>query len=382
MSAQLPVKTGRVCYRLKTDTRISPFDDPIGEVWVGHQLLGVRQAEAARAAGLGELVEVEPGQVLERSGVLFPDDMFVARSTLAEFAAQAKGRAVLALPTASAFVRTTAALQGNGEEEGPDGPIHVYDVFHVDAGTQLEEGSRREVVEALRDKAERVTVDPSERVFAIPMMEHYFGSDLFEIVFALRPALRLRHWMHVLWANQTSLGLRWREIGRPRIALWGLLAILRTLSLDVSRILGKMNSIGPKCMIHPTAVIEASVLGPGCVIGPHARVQFSHLGKGVAIQGGGQAFFSVVGDHCMISQNCAVNFCTMLPMAASGQPVVQFSILGRKAITVVGGYLMDTHFTHNVKVFLEGELVDTGERFLGCALGHRVKIGAGVWIAA
>ncbi|MBH23089.1 MAG: hypothetical protein CMH57_01250 [Myxococcales bacterium] len=382
MSRQLPARTGRVCYRLRTNTEISPFEEPAREMLVGHQVLEARQAEAARLAGLGEIIDVEPGQLLERPGLLFPDDMFLSRHTLAALLEEGQGSRVLCLPSASAFVRTTHALQGSPEEEVSGEAARLYDVFGVEAGTRLVEGTRDDVVGALREGAARVVVDPSERVFPIPMLEHYFGSEVFEIVFALRPAMRLRHWMHVMWANQATIGLRWREIGRPLISLWGLVGALRTLSLNFSRILGKMNSIGAGCHIHPTAVIEASVLGPKCFIGPHARIQFSNLGEGVAVQGGGQALFSVVGDGSLISQNCAVNFCTLFPQASASHSVYQFSLFGRRAITVQGSYLLDTHFTHDVKVLLEGKLVESGQRFLGVALGHRVKLGAGLWIPA
>jgi NDP-sugar pyrophosphorylase family protein len=171
-------------------------------------------------------------------------------------------------------------------------------------------------------------------------------------------------------------------MGRARLLLWALTAMVRSLSLDKYRILGKMNVVGHGCDIHPSAVVEGSVLGPGCFVGPHARVRFSQLGAGVVMQPGSQAEFAVIGDRALVSQNCAVNFSVLYPESAASHYLVQLCVVGRRAVTVGGAFLLDTHFGGSVKVQLDGQIHDTGQRFLGTALGHDVRVGSGVWLPA
>jgi hypothetical protein len=43
---------------------------------------------------------------------------------------------------------------------------------------------------------------------------------------------------------------------------------------------------------------------------------------------------------------------------------------------------MDLNWEQDIRVPLDGELHDTGQRFLGAAFGHRSRIGTGFWLAS
>lgn len=389
---------GPVLYRVASGTRIAPFGDLVREAPVGNTPLGELHEALAAALGL-EVVDVAAGDTLSRAGLAVMDDLYVSRGALDAFrqalAQRPEGtRALLAMDTASVFMRNSAPMQDNPRAPHPDSdpdttstdaPAEVYlmDLFGVAAGTQLpQEGGRDALTAALRDGAEHLVIDVEERVLRVDVMEHYFGKSQMELAFPLRPVMRVRHWVHLLWANQAALGVRWRELGKLKLVAWVLWSVLRGLTINRHKVLGRMNVIGPGCDIHPSAVVEGSVLGPGCQIGPHARVRFSKLGANVVLQGGAQVEYSTLGDQTMVSQNCAVNFCVTYPMAAVGQFTVQLSVLGRKSIMVNGSFMMDTHFGHDVKVRVDGELRNTEQRFMGCALGHEARLGSGIWIAA
>jgi hypothetical protein len=70
-------------------------------------------------------------------------------------------------------------------------------------------------------------------------------------------------------------------------------------------------NIGQDTEIHPTAVVEGSVIGKGCRIGAHCVVRYSVLGDNVQLHDGAKAEFSVIGDgawlmHDMVLYRCLV----------------------------------------------------------------------------
>lgn len=57
------------------------------------------------------------------------------------------------------------------------------------------------------------------------------------------------------------------------------------------------NQIDATARIHPSAVIEGSVIGAGCRIGAHCVVRYSVLGKDVQLQDGAKVEYSAVDDR-------------------------------------------------------------------------------------
>ncbi|MEK7469996.1 MAG: hypothetical protein AAB074_21720, partial [Planctomycetota bacterium] len=53
--------------------------------------------------------------------------------------------------------------------------------------------------------------------------------------------------------------------------------------------------IDPAAEVHPTAVIEGSIIGPGARIGAHCTVRFSVIGADVRLHDGAKVEFSTVG---------------------------------------------------------------------------------------
>jgi NDP-sugar pyrophosphorylase family protein len=161
--------------------------------------------------------------------------------------------------------------------------------------------------------------------------------------------------------------------------LW---AVIRARSFNKWRVLGKLNTIGRKCDIHPTAVVEGSTLGDGVSVGPYARVLFSTLGDGVQIMPGASVEASTLGAGSCVAQGCGVRAVVLYPEACSSAVMVQASVLGRRAMVVPGSFLLDLNFDREIRVPMDGELASAGTNFLGCALGHGSQVGTGIWIAS
>ena len=57
---------------------------------------------------------------------------------------------------------------------------------------------------------------------------------------------------------------------------------------------------------------------------------------------------------------------------------LQASVVGRHAFIAQHAIIMDRSFDQEIRVESDGERVGSGRAFLGVALGHRARVGAGV----
>jgi carbonic anhydrase/acetyltransferase-like protein (isoleucine patch superfamily) len=346
-------------YVQPTGRRAPPFEDDPDEVLIHNQPLAWWRRRALEEAGLEVIDQPQP------TCLVIPDTLWTTGEVLRAFVDQAAGREAVMVLADSRFADYNLKAQPR--------------VTRVASGWRFEEVRLRT---AQGGEPTEVVIDPEEKVLSIPVPQHYFGTSTLELGFARRPAMPIEHWSHIIWANQAASALEARLRPRWRWILWGLWAMLRAWSLNKWKILARMNTIGENCDIHPTAVVEMSVLGDNVVVGPHARVRFSRLADGCFIMAGAQVEHATLGKGCAVSQNCALNFSVMYPGSICSMDITQLSLFGRDVITTAGSYCMDLNFDRNIRVPIEGELVDTGSRTLGCALGHRVKLGCGVWISS
>src|SRR5262249_49612206 len=154
----------------------------------------------------------------------------------------------------------------------------------------------------------------------------------------------LHHWVHLVWANQAGLSMIARRTPTWRAALQVLWAIVRARSINPWRVMARLNTIGRKCDIHPTAVIEASTLGDGVTVGPFARVAFSRVGDGATILSGAEVEASTIGERATVGQRCGLRLCVIYPEAFASQIMLQACVIGRRTVTVPGSYSIDHNF--------------------------------------
>jgi acetyltransferase-like isoleucine patch superfamily enzyme len=341
-----------------TGRRIAPFDDPIGETLIGNRPLSAWQDDAIAAAGLQRIDTVEP------PCLVIPDTLFTTAGALRRFVDGAAGRdAVFVL----------------GESRHGRDSVHVQP--HV---TRVEGGWRFERIRTVVDGSPPVdvVVDPDENILDLPVRNQYLGTDTIELAFPRHPVITLHHWVHILTANQLLGSIELRQMPKWRSFLKVLWAIIRALSINKWKVLGKLNTIGKNCDIHPTAVLEGATLGDNVSVGPFARVLFSRLGDGVVIMPGAQVDLCTVGDNATVSEQVTIRFCVLYPEAVVSQYLMQRCVLGRKSVTTGGAFSIDLNFDQDIRVPLDGTLYSSGTRFLGSAFGHRCRVGTGFWMAS
>jgi carbonic anhydrase/acetyltransferase-like protein (isoleucine patch superfamily) len=293
--------------------------------------------------------------------LVLPDTVFVGAETLRAFVDGAAGRSAVLVLGNSVFVDQTAALQPDTE--------------------RCAEGLRFGGIRLIGDgETVDVVVNPDEELQTVSRPAS-MGGDL-TVPLARRPCIAVGHWMHLLAADRAAAALPLRTTAPWKLGLGLLGAVLRARSTNKWAVLAKLSEVGKGCDVHPTALIEGSVLEAGVTVGPHARVMFSHVAAGATVMGRATVEGSSIGAGALVGQGSVVRFCVVYPGAAACMPIVQMSVLGRDAATTQATWAMDANFENNVKVMMDGELRDSGTPFLGCAVGHGARVGTGLWIAA
>lgn len=348
---------GQRVHVVPTGRRVAPFGDAPGDLLILNRPLRQWQAEAFADAGLG-VVDTADAPCL-----VVPDTLFTTGAVLRALVDGAQGRPAVLVLAASAFVDQTQALQP--DVEPCDGGLRFTTVRWL-AGTE--------------DAAVDVVIDPDEELQTVSRPAS-MGGDL-TLPLAARPVLNIAHWMHLLAANRAAAALPLRTTEKWRLGwdLW--VAVLKARSINKWRVLAALTTLGPGCDVHPTAIVEGSVLGAGVTIGPFARVMFSTIGDRATVMANAAVEGAVIGDGALVGQGACVRLSVVYPGAAACMPFLQMSVLGRDVATTTATWPMDANFDGNIKVMLDGTLQDAGTPFLGCAIGHRARIGTGLWIAA
>jgi carbonic anhydrase/acetyltransferase-like protein (isoleucine patch superfamily) len=210
------------------------------------------------------------------------------------------------------------------------------------------------------------------------------GMD--ELVQGDEMVYQLDHWIHLQHINVLAMAAWGHEQRRlyvegpllPRLWRWMEL-LARARSLDPFRIAGSLVYRGSGCVVHPSATVEASALGAGVIVGPNAVVRGCLVGDGCRIDDHASVAFSVLGREVRLTHGAEVNLSTLMDGAlVSRCGGLQASVVGREAFVAQHAIIMDRTFEQEVRVLDRGERVGSGRAFLGVALGHRARVGAGV----
>lgn len=351
--------------RVRTGVRVEPWDDPVGDVRVLGVPLRERQERIAAACGLRFDGEADAEEAAEGGGrrggaggpdtLWWDDDLDVSASALRGFLKASASGGRLAL-----VERPPRPGDLEVEPRGPDWrgePTRLY-------------GLRRGPVE------EPVVVEP-RGIAGVARPPGPFRRDVPYFLTA-RYAVTVRHWVHLLRAGVSGIS---SEIDARLIrAPWNILWTWAREPLRAGG--GRIAAVGRRCKIHPTARLEGCVLGDdveigafsvlrGCVVGDRARIEDHVTAKGSVVEPDGH-----LGNYSMFN----------LSVLGAGSSIshigAQATILGRETFVATFATMQDLNLSGNVRVRWAGRLVDSGGPFLGCAVGHRVRMGAGVMVVA
>ena len=345
---------------LRTGRPIAPFGDPPGQEQIlGRSLEEIQQEELA-AAGF-TLVDEAPA---DEPYLVFSDRTWFTRMTLQRFRAAAEPPARLKVDHAG-FLALSGALQ-DWPEPG------LYELALLPAG------------QAPGFQAPGVVVDlgfqPGETPREHPALAHAMPGSL---PVSDAEVHQLDHWTHILRVNWLAMAStiqrekRAFEASNLLLKAWKLLGLLaRARSVDEFRLAAKLSHFGRGCRVHPTAVVEASVLGDDVEVGPFAVVRASVVKDGARIEDFASVNMSVIGAGARIGRRGTSNLSVLYPgaMISSGNGY-QACLFGRDAFVAWSTTVFDLSFKGPIKVMHRGERVSSGTHFLGACVGHGARLG-------
>ena len=186
---------------------------------------------------------------------------------------------------------------------------------------------------------------------------------------------------HLLFANlamnlQRTIGVR-SKFNPQKLQLLGL-----NLSKWTYRGLKRMNKIGKNCNIHPSAIIEGSVIGNNVKIGANAVVRLSTVYDDSYISDGVSVVNSVLGSKTYIANSNYINSCLTYDEVFLIHGPYQLSVFGSLSacFAVINCDIRLDQKT--IKIPTTKGVIDSNQPLLGIAYGHRSKTGGGNIIAA
>lgn len=361
-------------YVVNTGVRIAPFGDLARELPVGGApSLAAWRSALFRRFNLEEVAVDRLDQIPAGDPCIVTfDNVFFTRRVLKSFLQLWRAKPAtpvrVALPRESLFVRSFSALQDYELRDS----WALYNLYGLPAGGP-------ELA-----KAEPLPVVFKEKVIDYKMPHHLTGVPTWPHPITSSICLHITHWLHVLQANRLAIQVRWVDqfIDHP---LWGawvfLTGVLPGRGRLMWRIARRMNKIGKKVDIHPTARVEASFIGDGVRIGPQALVRASIIGAGSVLEERVNVSFSVVGDGAFVSKNSLVYASASMENADLGMTGMQMCLAGRRSAMTPRATATDVLPGRKIKVRVGDRFEEVDVPILGACFGHDTFIGADIYIA-
>ena len=346
-------------YVFPADVRLFPLDDPAPAWRVLDRPLAAVQDEVLRACGL------TPVRVADRAGIhddrphlVLADNLWLTPEALRAFLAEAGDRSVRCHAAPGLFADRILWHVEPDAEGGKPLPL-----WRIDPASPAPA--------ALRFRCD-------EETFDVRMPAHMGiaeGKGL-ETLLTRRAMVEITSWPNLWQANMQALFAITKRA--KHLPWWQALYVGLAGRGNLFRMMGRLNTIGRNCRIHPTAVVELSVIGDDVEIGAYAVVRNCLVGRGALIDDHASVRASVVGEGASIANNNNVLMCVVYPRAFLISGPYQFSVFGSDC-AIMHCICCDTRLdgrTIQAEV-LPGISIDTRQRYLGSCYGHRVRAGAG-----
>lgn len=228
-------------------------------------------------------------------------------------------------------------------------------------------------------RSERLEVHLPTSRQTVPMPQGLGGPETVSVPHAL--LMPIEHPFEILFANQILLfsELRRRVMARPWLML-GAMFSFRSLPFE-QRVISRYREIESGADVHPTAVVEGSIIEAGARIGAHCVVRYSRIGRDVRLHDGAKVELSVVGAGTWLMHDLV-----LYRSVTEGQVFLihgpyQFSYFERASAafaTILMDYRPDGR---KHKVDSPGGLREYDGRFLGSIYRERSKTLGGSMIA-
>ena len=191
-------------------------------------------------------------------------------------------------------------------------------------------------------------------------------------------AVHVQYWFDLLIANGVYVREFLVERLRPFSRILPKRIIYRILANRWIR--EHSNSIGSGCRIHPKAILEGCIVGNGVEIGPYCYLRSSVIADRAIIRERSSIKLGYVGEGACVAgidvTNCYIG---------SGSFILSSLVnvvIGERVFLAGGSGFTDFIFgAQKILVTIDGKEINSGQNFLGSAVGDDCFIGAGLGFA-
>jgi hypothetical protein len=368
----------RHAFLVRETATIPPLGHPAAETWLLDGTLHQRMVAALERAGLtvvrvDSLAEAEAATEKTASGAIVALDSVAFSTTvlkhlLVSLGGEGGRRAVQAALPDGVSTRRFARLEGLTPVTVDGAAGFAAPMWALAPGARTAE-------------ARPQLLPFKEQVQKVPMPVGMIGLADFEIGVSDTYLVRVDHWAHVMWLNQSAMIGSWSDLwNRAGGRLWLIWRALLGFPWVNGRLGASIRRVHPKAKVHHRAFIDGSVIEEGAEIGANAIVRLSWIGKGARVEDGAVVSASVLGPGASVASGSTVTAAVLYPRAFAAQHKMQLCVFGEAAVAFTGSYFYDINFQRNVQVAHRGKIADSGERFLSVCLGPWSRIAGGVWI--
>ncbi len=350
-------------YRLKKDTKLHSFGESIGEVPVLGEPLAHYQNKLIRSLG-GEVIDISSeSEISDSDYILFNEDLLFTPSFLEEVQKNIQGASgSLQMALAPNPFNERFILQTKDQTDD----ILLFDFFFVKQGS-------KEFQPQVISQQLFPTHYPVPPQIVRDEGLRYDQCDTF--------IGRVASPFHLLQLN-LALNFMRSVPYRKKMSDTFFQKYFSPFGKFYFFGLKFLNKKGKNCQIHPTAVIEGSIIEDNVFIGAHCVVRFSHIGRGTILEDQSSVTYSVIGRQNHISNKNHVHLCLTYEQVYLIHGPYQFSVFGRNS-AVMAVINCDIRLDQeNIVIPTDEGFVDSKQALLGVAYGHHSSVGGGNIIAA
>jgi carbonic anhydrase/acetyltransferase-like protein (isoleucine patch superfamily) len=361
---------------LRDKRKIPPFNEPARELSVLTKPLWLHQrdtlsrytTEEREVDSLNEIPNDHVETLVYRDNLYF--DQYFIQDFLERAKASGKACQVAFALDDPAILGHSIYLQKGIRRQGN---YFVADLWYFPFGIEI-------VVRPLV-----ISTEPREIGFYhIPThMSNIYGDLTYNL--PTKPFLSIEHWLHIAHANIDfgifAMGARFEQEIDRKFAL-NLKLLWRAL-VERKQILttSALVKVGKNCSIDPTAIIQGpTFIGDNVHIGAGAVIGNCYIGNNVTIDFGCNLMLSVVGDRSFLPFRASLYRSVIMEDCLVAQnSCLQMCVVGRGSFIGAGTTFTDFNLVDKpLRSHFGGQLEDTGMTALGSAVGHNVRIGAGM----
>ncbi len=366
---------------------LAPFGVIVDDCPLGPSTFGAARRETLRSCGLAEPATKTPSAALASTTITGPalvlsDELWVTPRALRSFLAATKTATTttrLALPPSRLLSLLLPLQDVELVDKGVGTGGALFPCAHVPAGVTTT------LAEALA--APPTVIAFQEILVELPVPRALLGVTAPTTTWPLTSTVALvaRHWLHVLRASHLApqVWLLERALRHPLRSALRVLSGLRPTS--AARFAAWKRAFvyrGKNTVVHPSAIVEGSILGDNVTVGPQAVILQSVLGDGVVVEQRAHVSQSTLGPRTFVSLNSSLQACVTFEDADACANNLQACVVGSGCGLTSFARALDTVLGGEVRVDDGGRLRGVGELPCGVAFGPGSFVGAGVTIAA